>query len=110
MHHLTLMPFTTLSATSFLCDSCSTPGTAFAYCCALCWFDLHVDCASLPQIMKFELHPHQLSLNYALPYNEVEASPHSCNIWNKVLDSKFWTYNCADCNFNVHICCATGKT
>ncbi|KAK0607743.1 hypothetical protein LWI29_019770 [Acer saccharum] len=60
--------------------------------------------------MKFELHPHEISLNYALPHNEVEASPHSCNICNKVLDYKIWTYNCADCNFNVHICCATGKT
>ncbi|TXG72928.1 hypothetical protein EZV62_001507 [Acer yangbiense] len=98
------------------CESICSAGCA-AYGCVDCKFFLHEQLHLEPPLPTVVLGVGLifmlivlLSLNYALPLNEVEASTHSCNICNKVLDYKFWTYNCADCNFNVHICCATGKT
>ncbi|KAK4855726.1 hypothetical protein QYF36_010266 [Acer negundo] len=45
--------------------------------------------------------------SYAMPTVHLEPPLPTVVLF---LDYKFWTYNCADCNFNVHICCATGKT
>ncbi|KAJ4705555.1 putative Cysteine/Histidine-rich C1 domain family protein [Melia azedarach] len=106
-HHLTLIPHSTHSFGSFMCDACGVPGSGFSFCCALCDFDLHVRCASLPLKAKYEVHPHELSLNYALPINE--ATPQSCNVCHKILDSKLWTYSCNECNFHVHTSCADKK-
>ncbi|KAJ0027773.1 hypothetical protein Pint_36403 [Pistacia integerrima] len=109
LHRLTLFPSTPYSAGSFSCNACGLPGTAFSFCCALCEFDLHVDCALSPQTVKHEAHPHELSLSFALPH--LEARPHNCpcGICHKVLDFNLWTYNCNGCNFHVHASCASNK-
>lgn len=109
LHHLTLLPSTTYSAGSFSCNACGSPGTAFSFCCALCEFDLHVDCALLPKTMKHEAHPHELSLSFALPHHEARPHNRPCGICHKVLDFNLWTYNCNGCNFHVHASCASNK-
>lgn len=112
MHHLTLVPTTTYSAGNFLCNACGEPGSAFSFCCPLCDFDLHVQCAFLPEILIHDSHFHSLSLSYALPAaHHYESSSYVCDICHKQLDQKcFWSYNCFACNFHVHVSCTRNLT
>ncbi|WRX22930.1 DC1 - like 10 [Theobroma cacao] len=103
-HHLTLVPYTTHLAGTFACNACGDTGNAFSYCCPLCDVDLHVPCAFLPQIIKHESHLHSLSLTYSLPFPNV--SSRFCDICHKLLDCKYWSYNCFACNFAAHALCA----
>ncbi|CAH8387590.1 unnamed protein product [Eruca vesicaria subsp. sativa] len=84
LHHLTLVPYTTYCAGTFTCRACGcTGGKGFSYCCPLCDFDLHVQCAQLPQLV--------------------------CNICNVGMDGRYWSYNCYACNYHVHASCAVNK-
>lgn len=158
-HPLTLVHIPTHHSNSFMCKACHKTGTSFSYCCALCDFDLHVQCASLPKAIEHEAHPHKLILAYSeassqllshrsfisylyfplfyyvfsfvtsllissplwqtlvlfcgvyiwvrregrIPSKQVGI----CNICHQVLDHKLWSYNCLDCHFRAHACCAT---
>ncbi|XP_031278561.1 uncharacterized protein LOC116137016 [Pistacia vera] len=106
MHHLTLLPSTTYSAGSFICNACGRAGrgNSFSFCCPLCDFDLHLQCASLPENIKREAHFHGLCLSYGLPQPNNEC--YNCDVCHKLLDQKFWSYNCFACNFHVHTSCA----
>ncbi|KAH7554271.1 hypothetical protein ACOSP7_028612 [Xanthoceras sorbifolium] len=105
MHHLTLLPSTTYSAGTFLCNACGHAGSAFSLCCPLCDFDLHVHCASLPSILNHHSHFHGLNLVYGFP--DHNASSYLCDICHKHLDQKLWSYNCFACNFHAHASCVT---
>ena len=108
LHHLTLVPYPTYSAGSFVCNACGAPGSSFSYCCSLCEFDLHIRCALLPAIISHRAHPHELSLTYGLgPQAKVSSPPNACDICHKLVDNKFWTYSCGPCKFQLHTSCAT---
>lgn len=106
MHHLTLLPTTTYSTGSFLCEACGDSGTTFSYCCPLCEFDLHVKCASLPHILTHNSHLHTLYLTYDIKsFHSVTSNLRG--ICHKVLDNRFWAYSCFACNFHVHASCVS---
>ncbi|CAI9101014.1 OLC1v1038230C1 [Oldenlandia corymbosa var. corymbosa] len=43
-------------------------GSSFAYCCAMCEIDLHVNCAFLPHKISHQSHHrHELRINYGEP-------------------------------------------
>ncbi|CAN8317951.1 unnamed protein product [Cochlearia groenlandica] len=118
LHHLTLVPYTTYSAGSYLCRACGfNGGKGFSYCCPLCDFDLHVQCAHLPQVMAHESHPfHSLVLVYnsappATPFTQFAGYTNQlvCNLCNVGMDGRFWSYNCYACNYHVHASCAVNK-
>ncbi|XP_047320863.1 uncharacterized protein LOC124924924 [Impatiens glandulifera] len=44
-HPLTLLPYSTYTSSSFLCNSCHLSGTGFSYACSHCDFDIHLHCA-----------------------------------------------------------------
>ncbi|XP_047320862.1 uncharacterized protein LOC124924923 [Impatiens glandulifera] len=44
-HPLTLLPCSTYTSSSFLCNSCHLSGTGFSYACSHCDFDIHLHCA-----------------------------------------------------------------
>ncbi|XP_010524602.1 PREDICTED: uncharacterized protein LOC104802616 [Tarenaya hassleriana] len=113
LHHLTLVPYTTYSAGTFLCNACgSHGGKGFSYCCPLCDFDLHGRCALLPQVTAHHSHPLH---NLVLVFNSVPAMAFTqfglgnqlvCNLCNQLMDSRLWSYNCYACNFHIHASCA----
>ncbi|KAF8094415.1 hypothetical protein N665_0364s0036 [Sinapis alba] len=117
LHHLTLVPYTTYSAGTFLCRACGcTGGKGFSYCCPLCDFDLHVQCAQLPQVLVHESHPlHSLLLGYnssppAMSFTQFGyVNQLVCNLCNLGMDGRFWSYNCYACNYHVHASCAVNK-
>lgn len=118
LHHLTLVPYTTYSAGTFLCRACGcTGGKGFSYCCPLCDFDLHVQCAQLPQVLVHDSHPlHSLLLVYnstpppAMSFTQFGyMNQLVCNIYNLGMDGRFWSYNCYACNYHVHASCAVNK-
>ncbi|KAJ0088733.1 hypothetical protein Patl1_32944 [Pistacia atlantica] len=88
MHHLTLLPSTTYSAGSFICNACGRAGrsNAFSFCCPLCDFDLHLQCASLPENIKREAHFHGLCLSYGLPQPNNEYGSVSGASQNRLSD------------------------
>ncbi|CAA7057106.1 unnamed protein product [Microthlaspi erraticum] len=119
LHHLTLVPYTTYSAGTFLCRACGcVGGKGFSYCCPLCDFDLHVQCAHLPQVMVHDSHPlHSLLLVYnsappppAMSFTQFGyANQLVCNLCNVVMDGRVWSYNCYACDYHVHASCAVNK-
>ncbi|KAG7574572.1 Protein kinase C-like phorbol ester/diacylglycerol-binding domain [Arabidopsis suecica] len=116
LHHLTLVPYTTYSAGTFLCRACGcTGGKGFSYCCPLCDFDLHVQCAHLPQVTVHESHPlHSLLLVYnstpAMSFTQFGfGNQLVCNLCNMAMDGRFWSYNCYACNYHIHASCAVNK-
>lgn len=117
LHHLTLVPYTTYSAGTFLCSACGcTGGKGFSYCCPMCDFDLHVQCAHLPQVMVHESHPfHSLLLVYnstppAMPFTSFGyANQLVCSLCNLNMDGRFWSYNCYACNYHIHASCVVNK-
>uniref|UniRef100_A0A1J3JT63 Phorbol-ester/DAG-type domain-containing protein n=1 Tax=Noccaea caerulescens TaxID=107243 RepID=A0A1J3JT63_NOCCA len=120
LHHLTLVPYTTYSAGTFLCRACGcVGGKGFSYCCPLCDFDLHVQCAHLPQVTFHDSHPiHSLLLVYnsappppaAMSFNQFGyANQLVCNLCNVAMDGRVWSYKCYACDYHVHASCAVNK-
>ncbi|KAA0043741.1 uncharacterized protein E5676_scaffold352G005330 [Cucumis melo var. makuwa] len=102
-HHLTLLPSPTYPDGSFLCNACGATGTAFCFSCIPCDIDLHVDCGLLPQQLDLESHRHTLSLLFSPPSS-------ICNLCRRAIDSRYWSYSCSTCNFDIHTYCATTPT
>lgn len=105
-HPLILFPSPTYESGSFLCDACGKPGSAFSYCCAVCQVDLHVQCAFMPLKITHKCHRHELKLSTG---NPDRAGREICNICTTLLDSKHWSYYCAECDFGVHTFCGTNE-
>ncbi|XP_010265934.1 PREDICTED: uncharacterized protein LOC104603561 [Nelumbo nucifera] len=111
-HPLTLLPVPTYPSGSFLCNACREDGSSFSLSCAHCEFDLHVQCASLPQTVVHEAHPHPLSLtfSYSNPkLSHAESIAFSCDVCGEDVDLQGWLYLCVGCDFGDHLSCATSE-
>ncbi|PKI53429.1 hypothetical protein CRG98_026119 [Punica granatum] len=103
-HPLSLLPATPYhGGSSFNCDACSCPGTAFCYHCPDCDFDLHPTCAYKPLSTAHPRHHHQLSLEFFPPYSIRAFSCDVCGGTGK----NHWLYRCTSCEFDAHLECAT---
>ncbi|XP_057512050.1 uncharacterized protein LOC130794214 [Actinidia eriantha] len=60
---------------TFTCDACLSIGTAFSYHCSACQFDLHTNCAFLPETVRRVDHSHPLTLIYSLPFLKEDQLP-----------------------------------
>ncbi|XP_047325179.1 uncharacterized protein LOC124928968 [Impatiens glandulifera] len=69
----------------------------------LCPFNLHKSCASLPkQIISHSFHPnHTLTLLSRPPHNRESFQCDAC-----LKNNGGFTFHCADCNFNLDVCCS----
>ncbi|XP_051134210.1 uncharacterized protein LOC127253597 isoform X2 [Andrographis paniculata] len=94
----------------FLCGACGFEHEGDFYCCDLCNFYLHHDCALLPNIILHKNHEqHPLCINYdtSMEFLEFKKS-HICSICEKELSAiNSGIYICTKCNYNIHIKCAT---
>ncbi|XP_060169028.1 uncharacterized protein LOC132599872 [Lycium barbarum] len=111
-HHLTLLPVPTYSNCSYTCKACGSAGNGFSFSCAPCEFDIHLQCALLPQTVVLPQHPHELELIFESPFDDEpdESTIFVCDICHDNADLNYWLYYCADCDFGTHLECAISKS
>ncbi|KAL3516601.1 hypothetical protein ACH5RR_023503 [Cinchona calisaya] len=116
-HTLTLHIFPPYSDGEFSCDACGNSGQAFTYHCTSCKYDLHVECASLPEVEYCEDREYPLVLSYLFrSQNEAEqeakvkgkavADDFVCDVCHRPeAKGSCWAYCCSACNFGAHLDC-----
>ncbi|XAR67954.1 hypothetical protein NMG60_11002910, partial [Bertholletia excelsa] len=92
----------------FFCDACGTEHKGPSYLCTTCGFWANEQCVSLPTTIKLRdnHHPHPLILTYSIPYEYYRYIPR-CNICHVSIYRRHWTYGCHECQYWVHVYCAT---
>lgn len=78
------------------CKACGTgidDGTLRFICSDFCEFNLHVECALLPPIVKHKIHQHPLGL--ALDLADLDDE-YICDVCEKDLNPFLWAYRCLD--------------
>ncbi|KAJ9537617.1 hypothetical protein OSB04_030350 [Centaurea solstitialis] len=78
------------------CDGCFSDGNTFMYKCETCKFDLDVNCAFLPNMIKHESHKHPL-------IQVIDPKPF-CKACDNQQSSI--SYACKECDFQLCIYCA----
>ncbi|KAH0726168.1 hypothetical protein KY285_001876 [Solanum tuberosum] len=112
-HHLTLLPVPTYSNRSYTCKACGSAGNGCSFSCACCDFDIHMQCALLPQtVVLSQQHHHELELIFESPYDDdaEENTVFVCDVCHDNADLNNWLYYCADCDFGTHLKCAISKS
>ncbi|MCD7446825.1 hypothetical protein HAX54_016919 [Datura stramonium] len=110
-HPLTLLPTPTYSSRSFTCNACGSEGRSCSLSCAHCEFDLHVQCALLPQtVLLAQHHHHELKLTFdSSVVDEDESTIFVCDLCHGKTEPNYWLYYCADCDFGTHVECSIPK-
>ncbi|KAL3622421.1 hypothetical protein CASFOL_033832 [Castilleja foliolosa] len=90
------------------CNACSDLVHAFTYHCETCRFDLHVECASLPEFEIRRDHMHPLLLLWDAP-DTADDSTSVCYVCNDDMEKGYWRYSCLACNCGVHLECITAN-
>ncbi|KAJ4760713.1 Cysteine/Histidine-rich C1 domain family protein [Rhynchospora pubera] len=81
----------------YICDLCRFMGSGLHYRCHACDFDLHEQCAKLPEKISFFAHPwHDLHL-------QPGTSSRICDLCRDPVEGFY--YRCITCNFDVHPHC-----
>ena len=95
---------------SFTCDACGSNGDVVSYICSTCHLQLHEKCASLPFAIKFTRHDHPLFHKYSFKRKELDK--YNCQVCFEELKTEYGNYQCLkeDCNYAVHVKCATGDS
>ncbi|KAL1535910.1 hypothetical protein AAHA92_28633 [Salvia divinorum] len=110
-HPLTLLAAPPYSD-GFTCNACLKDGKAFAYNCAACSFDLHIDCVRWPDAVARPDHKHDLTLYYSSPAaagSGQEAATFECDVCRNPVHEMAWLYLCRECDFGTHLeCVASG--
>lgn len=105
-HELTLLP-RPASFCWYACQKDHEHDQLSSSCkCYECPFWIHIKCALLPSLFKYEFHRHPLLLSYSLPQKYVRFR-HNCSICHVIVTPTQWLYHCANCRFLAHISCAT---
>ncbi|TYG41417.1 hypothetical protein ES288_D12G173500v1 [Gossypium darwinii] len=91
---------------SHCCQICS--GQSF-YRCLECFVNFHIECLSLPQIIKSKCHIHPLTLKDS--YIEDDSEEHYCDACEEKRHPSHHVYYCEECPgmFVAHIDCALSK-
>ncbi|XP_059311067.1 LOW QUALITY PROTEIN: protein VACUOLELESS GAMETOPHYTES-like [Lycium ferocissimum] len=90
--------------------ACGNSGHAFTFHCEKCKFDLHVECASLPEIEEREDHQHPLTLCYSNLFlgkgDEVDVM---CYVCKRGVGKTCWFYYCLACKCGAHLDCVANQ-
>ncbi|MFQ6644065.1 hypothetical protein Gotur_017504 [Gossypium turneri] len=79
---------------SLPCQICqNTQDEGLVYCCSICKFKLHVDCASPPPIIKGEIHEHPFTLFW-------KQLPFICDACGTTGNCA--SYTCYKCSLTIH--------
>ncbi|KAG8391324.1 hypothetical protein BUALT_Bualt01G0176000 [Buddleja alternifolia] len=101
-HSLKLLFSPPYSDSEFTCDACAKSGHGFTYHCAACKFDLHVECASLPEFEERDDHQHPLILLYD---DKMEGPDFVCYVCGGSVGKGCWSYCCLACKCGAHLEC-----
>ncbi|XP_047945047.1 uncharacterized protein LOC125191685 [Salvia hispanica] len=102
-HPLSLLPSPPYADGEFTCDACGRSGHGFTYHCGACEFDIHVECASLPEVEdRRDVHQHALILTADLP----DGRDMVCCVCDDLVGKGLWMYCCLACNCALHLTCA----
>ncbi|XP_047955944.1 uncharacterized protein LOC125201748 [Salvia hispanica] len=104
-HPLALLPSPPYSDGEFTCDACGESGHGFTYHCAACKFDLHVECAALPEAVKRSDHQHDFVLTMC-GENLDGGDLVCCGCDDDRVAKGGWMYCCLDCKLGLHLACA----
>ncbi|KAL8495906.1 hypothetical protein ACS0TY_019866 [Phlomoides rotata] len=104
-HPLVLRPSPPYSDGEFTCDACGRSGNGYTYNCGTCEFDLHVECASLPETENREDHQHPLILMSEFP-GKMDGPDFVCYVCDDPMVKGCWMYSCLDCKCGAHLECA----
>ncbi|ESQ28969.1 hypothetical protein EUTSA_v10023934mg, partial [Eutrema salsugineum] len=102
-HNHPLWVFKSQEEDEIICSGCELDLTGQAFKCMKkdCDYFLHKSCFDLPGEITHKSHPdHPLTLLYSPPYGQ----SYGCNACGE-LGSGF-TYNCSECQYDVHVGCA----
>ncbi|XP_041020065.1 uncharacterized protein LOC121261663 isoform X2 [Juglans microcarpa x Juglans regia] len=105
-HPLTLVQRFLISLT---CNACGNDIKGRFYFCDKCSFVVHLECASLPSVVKVIRHDHPLNLIYSLPAINPLSLHSVCQLCVKMVDIDYGVYYCSTCDFVAHLHCATSK-
>ncbi|KAH6811980.1 hypothetical protein C2S53_017785 [Perilla frutescens var. hirtella] len=86
----------------FTCNACLRNGKAFVYNCAVCSYDLHIDCIQCPDTVTRPDHSHNLTLCYSSPAVD---QPFMCDVCKNPVHEMAWLYYCRQCDFGTHLDC-----
>ncbi|XP_027154579.1 uncharacterized protein LOC113754375 [Coffea eugenioides] len=120
-HPLILHFFPPYGDGEFTCNACGNPGHGFTYHCMSCKYDLHVECASLPEVEYREDHEHPFVLSYSFRLQnkaegkgkgkrkavakEAELKDFECYVCHGPVEKGCWAYCCSSCYYCVHLEC-----
>ncbi|KAF7145511.1 hypothetical protein RHSIM_Rhsim04G0096500 [Rhododendron simsii] len=85
------------------CSSCHDFCNRYKFRCRDCRFNLHIQCASLPQTLGHGYEDHALILKYS-PVG-IRREEYYCELQEEEMNTKLWFYYCADCNYAFHSKC-----
>ncbi|KAI3444938.1 hypothetical protein Pfo_001603 [Paulownia fortunei] len=106
-HPLTLLTAPPYSD-GFTCNACLKDGKAFAYNCATCSYDLHIDCIQWPETATRPDHKHALTLYYSSPAADANQEvTFMCDVCKNPVHEMAWVYYCRECDFGTHLECVT---
>ncbi|GAB4846394.1 hypothetical protein Ancab_025399 [Ancistrocladus abbreviatus] len=91
-----------------ICNSCGKEIKSFTYHCIFCIYDLHIDCAHLPMVMKRDDHKHTLTLYHSFPRFKY-SSEEQCHVCRNSIDKRRWVYGCHQCKYWCHSDCVFGE-
>ncbi|XP_075477570.1 uncharacterized protein LOC142518661 [Primulina tabacum] len=87
------------------CSGCKTPGTGNVYACWQCSYFLHEHCYRATRSLRNPTHPvHPLTL---MPYPTYPSNTFICNSCH--IAGNGFSYGCAECDFDLHIHCASNN-
>ncbi|KAL6985922.1 hypothetical protein U1Q18_019296 [Sarracenia purpurea var. burkii] len=102
-HQHPLIPFH-VENSRLICSGCFQFLDGSSYICPQCIFVVHKSCAELPEEIQHPFHPQHPLTIVSLEY----AKQRLCTACGSYEDSRF-IYNCAECDFNLDLRCASMK-
>ncbi|KAG6625199.1 hypothetical protein CIPAW_16G080000 [Carya illinoinensis] len=102
-HPLTLMQ----KSFPFTCNACGKAGNSMFYFCNMCSFVAHLDCTSLPLVVKVIRHEHPLDLTCSIP--ATQSSRIVCKLCVNRVNKNYAYYYYSSCDFAAHLHGATSK-
>ncbi|XP_022719700.1 uncharacterized protein LOC111277538 [Durio zibethinus] len=94
---------------SLICNACGDElksKKTNGYSCTKCIFHLHVTCATFQPSLKHELHEHHLTY-FKIKHYFGSLQCKKCNEMIRLNESESAFYRCVECDFNLHLRCAS---
>ncbi|XP_022743783.1 uncharacterized protein LOC111294627 [Durio zibethinus] len=106
-HHLLHLGKSIFVKTSPKCARCRTDCNDTLFGCIKCKFYIHLECISLPYIVKHMRHLHPLTLTNSVV--EDNSGGHYCDICETERNPEHEVYYCKECTYVAHVDCVISE-